>query len=106
MTNYQILGADKLEKKECDCVKEIADHYEKKISKVIGEIALKIHPKKHSKGGKSAKYDIRIKLQTAKKIFDTQESDWDLHKAMHKVFKNIQSQIAHKLHPGEGKLHH
>tara|TARA_Y100000031_G_C8057327_1_gene308977 strand:+ start:209 stop:529 length:321 start_codon:yes stop_codon:yes gene_type:complete len=98
MTNIQMIGASDFDKEELETITEMAKHYEEKITHVVGTIEGKMHLKKHSKGGKSTKYDLRLTVKVAKKTFDTQESDWELNKTVHKVFKNIQNQITHKLH--------
>ncbi len=95
MPTIQVVGKEKIEKEKIERV--ISNHYKRINKKIKNIISLKVHVKVHSKGGKRKKWDFRVKLTTTKGNFEAQESDWNLTKALHKVFTNIEKEVKHKL---------
>ena len=98
MEPIQIIGIEELEDEEKGDFNKLVDEYYKKIQRELNNItSLTVHLKVHSKGGKAKKYDIRVKALAPTRIFEAQESEWDLAKVLHKVFGNIIREIQHKL---------
>jgi len=98
MEHVDIIGIEELEDEEKGVFNKLVDEYYKKIQRELKNItSLTVHLKVHSKGGKAKKYDIRVKALAPTRIFEAQESEWDLAKALHKVFKNIVMEIQHRL---------
>ena len=97
MAEIQIIGIDEInEDLEKGILNKIANSYFEKIERSLKDVSgVKLHIKCHSKGGKSRKWDMRVKVISSKKVFEAQESDWDLAKSLHKVFKNIEREIEH-----------
>jgi ribosome-associated translation inhibitor RaiA len=98
MEEIQIIGVDEVSEAEKDIINRLANEYYEKLKRALkNEISVRIHIKEHSKAGKRHKSDIRVQLIAPTRRFDAQESDWDLAKALHKVFENIERQLQHKL---------
>lgn len=98
MEPIQIIGIEKIEDEEKSIVNKLINDYYKKIQREIKNItSLTVHVKTHSKGGKSKKYDFRVKVAAPTRIFESQESDWDLARTLHRVFRNMIRQIQHRL---------
>lgn len=98
MEPVQIIGMEEINDKfEKATIDKICNEYHEKIQRVLKDIAsVTLHIKKHTKGGK-AKWDMRVRVNAPSNMFEAQESDWDLARALHKVFQNIEREIQHKL---------
>lgn len=105
MEPIQIIGMDKIESEaEKETINKLANEYYEKIQRTLQNItSIALHVKVHSKGGKSKKWDFRVRVIAPTRIFEAQESDWDLARSLHKVFKNIEREIQHKLHTDDQK---
>ena len=96
-----MIGVDALDDSEKETAKRLLEENTPKILRMVKNISsIVVHFKKHSKGGKSAKYDLRVRVVAPSSLFEAQESDWDFAKALHKVFENIKHEIRGKLHTG------
>ena len=99
MEPIQIKGIDELSEDDVGLVNKLVNEYYAKIQRSLKNItSISLHIKQHSKTGKKHKSDIRVKVIAPTRIFEAQESDWDLARALHRVFKNIIREIEHKLH--------
>ncbi len=77
-------------------INKLTNEYYWKIQRLLNNtLSLTIHIKQHSKGGKREKSDIRVRVIAPTRIFEAQESDWDLARTLHKVFENIIKEIQH-----------
>ena len=104
MEPIQIIGIDEVEEEKQELVTELVNGYYQKIFRKLKNItSMVVHIKQHTKGGKAKKADIRVKVLAPTKIFESQESDWDLARALHKALKNMEREIEHKLHTDEQK---
>jgi len=98
MDHVDIIGIENLEDEEKGTFNKLVNEYHEKVQRELKNItSLTVHLKVHSKGGKAKKYDIRIKALAPTRIFEAQESEWDLAKVLHKVFGNIIREIQHRL---------
>ena len=98
MEGIQIIGIDKLQDDlEKSTVNKLSAEYYEKIKRALNnEVLMTVHIKEHTKGGARKKSDIRVKVIAPTRIFEAQESDWDLARTLHKVFKNIERELQHK----------
>ena len=99
MEPIQIIGIDEIDDEfEKATINKLANEYYEKIQRGIKEFtSVTLHIKKHSKGGKTKKWDMRVRITAPSQILEAQESDWDLAKSLHKVFNNIERELQHKL---------
>lgn len=98
MEPIQITGIDDISEEDRDLVNKLANEYYVKIQRSLKNIiSIKLHIKQHSKTGKKHKSDIRVKVIAPTRIFEAQESDWDLARTLHRVFKNIERELEHRL---------
>lgn len=98
MQPIQIIGIEELNDEDKTTINKLANEYYEKIKRSFrDEVSIKLHIKEHSKTGKRHKSDIKIQLMAPTKIIEAQESDWDLARTLHKVFKNIERELQHKL---------
>ena len=97
MEPIQIIGIDEVEDGiEKETINKLANEYYEKIQRSLKNItSVTLHVKTHSKGGKAKKWDMRVKVIAPTKIFEAQESDWDLAGSLHRVFKNVEREIEH-----------
>ena len=100
MEPIQIIGVDKGEDEvEKETSNKLANEYYKKIQRSLKNItSITLHIKVHTKGGKTKKWGMRVKVVAPTRIFEAQESDWDLARSLHRVFRNVEREIQHKLH--------
>ena len=105
MEPIQIIGMDKIEDElEKATINKLANEYHEKIQRSLKNItSITLHIKIHTKGGKAKKWDLRVKAIAPTRIFEAQEADWDLNRSLHKVFKNLERQIQHRLHTDDQK---
>jgi len=104
METIQVTGIDELSEEEKGIVNTLANEYYGKIQRGLKNItSITLHIKQHSKTGKKHKSDIRVKVIAPTQIFEAQESDWDLARTLHRVFKNIERQIEHRLKVSDQK---
>jgi len=100
MENIQILGLDDFNETEREVVEEFSMKYYKKIERDLPGV-LRIHAKKHDKTGERCKYSFHAKIQAPNNLINVMDDDWDLHKALNKVLKKVESQIKHKFKKNE-----
>ncbi len=105
MEPIQIIGMDSIEDDlEKGTINKIANDYYDKVQRMLKNItSITLHVKAHSKGGKAKKWDMRVKVIAPTRIFEAQESDWDLARSLHRVFNNVEKVIQHKLHVDDQK---
>jgi len=98
MEPIQVIGIDLLDDMEKAIANKLVNEYYQKIFRELKNVTdVTVHIKAHSKGGKRKKFDIRIKAIAPTRIFEAQESDWDLARTLHRVFRNMEREIQHKL---------
>ncbi len=98
MEPIQVIGIDDISYEDKGLVNKLANEYYVKIQRGLKNItSVTLHIKQHSKTGKKHKSDIRVKVIAPTRIFEAQESDWDLARTLHRVFRNIERQLEHKL---------
>lgn len=97
MEPIQIIGMDEIEDDiDRETVNKIINIYYGKIQRSLKNVtSVSLHVKAHSKGGKAKKWDLRVKVIAPTKVFESQESDWELARTLHRVFKNIEREIEH-----------
>jgi hypothetical protein len=100
MEPVQIIGIDKVEDDlEKGTINKLVNEYHGKIQRSLKNItSITLHVKAHTKGGKAKKWDIRVKAIAPTRVFEAQESDWDLARTLHKVFRNLIREIQHTFH--------
>ena len=105
MEPIQIAGIDEVEDEiERGTINKLANEYYEKLQRSLRNItSVTLHVKKHTKGGKAKKWDMRVKVIAPTKIFEAQESDWDLARSLHRVFRNVERELQHKLHTDDQK---
>jgi len=88
----------KLNQTENLILDKLLKEYEVKIKRQLkNEADIVVHIKVHEKEGNRKKYNIHIDVANSIR-FGATADDWDLARAVHKVFKNIMNEIEHKLH--------
>lgn len=98
MEPIQLIGIDGLSETQKAATTTLVNRYFQKIALEIKKInSMVVHVKVHTKGGSAKKYDIRVRILAPTKIFEAQESDWDLRRTLHKVLKNIEREILHRV---------
>ncbi|MBS3098472.1 HPF/RaiA family ribosome-associated protein [Candidatus Woesearchaeota archaeon] len=99
MEPIQVIGIELLGETEKGIANKLVNEYYQKIFRELQNVtSITVHIKAHSKGGKKKKFDVRIKAIAPTRIFEAQESDWDLARTLHMVFRNMERELEHKLH--------
>ncbi len=74
----------------------ICVNYAEKIERMLDNFTkIKIHIKATHKSGQQRKYEMDIKAISATKVFAGGAVEWDVEKAAHMCFKDIEKQIVH-----------
>lgn len=98
MEEIQYIGADVLDETEKSDLEKLSAEYYDKIKRALNNItSLKIHIKKHTKGGKG-KFSVHASANAPTKIFEASASDWDFARTLHMAFNEIEKQIEHAFH--------
>ena len=106
MEPIQIIGIDEIKGEvERETINKIVNEYYEKIQRALHNItSITLHVKQHSKGGKTHKWDMRIRVIAPTRAIEAQERDWDLARALHKVFNNIERELEHKLRTNDQRV--
>ncbi|MBW2995460.1 hypothetical protein KY312_03830 [Candidatus Woesearchaeota archaeon] len=96
----QYVGLKSLSDEEQEMTKTLATEYQDKIQKEMEiPVSLVVHIKKYKSEGKKAKFSVNIKTVAASQTYEVKRAaDWDLARAMHKAFKNMERLVLHKTH--------
>ena len=102
----QYVGVSELEPEEQLEVSRLSTEYYPKIKRQLKNImSLVVHIKKYEKGG-STKFSIHVRVIAPSRLFESCKShDFDLARALHKSFEDVQSEMRHKLHTEEQSGH-
>jgi 2,3-bisphosphoglycerate-independent phosphoglycerate mutase len=99
MEKIKIIGMKDLNEDELEVVKGLANEYYEKLQRIIKNIDLiTIHVKTFDATGERKRYEIKLKVIAPTKSFDAQSSEWDITKAVHIVFNEMQKVIEHRFH--------
>ena len=99
MEKIKIIGIKELDDKEVETVNRLAKEYYGKIQRAIKNItSLVIHVKIYNVTGKRKQYEINVKVMAPTKSFDSKAAEWELAKALHRVFRKIERMIEHRFH--------
>ena len=86
MNDIQYVGAKELDDAEKKTLDDLSAEYYGKIQRKVKNVtSLKIHVKKHTKGGKP-NYSVHLNLVAPTRDFECSASSWDFAKTMHMVF--------------------
>ena len=98
MEEIQYRGVDKLNDEEKSILNRLSPEYHEKIKRALkNNTSLQIDVKLYKKAGGKRKYDIHVKAVAPTTIFSASYADWDFAKSLHKVFKKVENEIAHKI---------
>lgn len=98
----QFIGVRDLEPQDQLAVTRLSEEYYPKIKRQLKNLmSLVVHVKKYEKGG-STKFAIHARVIAPTRIFESCKThDFDLARALHKSFKDLLSEIRHRLHTDE-----
>lgn len=96
----QFAGMNELSPEEQETVQEITTRAYEKIQTILQNLTnFVVHIKTYKKEGERKKYSLTVRCAAPTQIFESKNaSDWELARAVHKSFEDIQHQIEHKLH--------
>ena len=98
MEKIQYRGANKLNEEEKNTLNKLAPEYYDKIQRSLNNVtSLQVDIKLYKKLGGKRKYDVHVKAVAPTTIFSASYADWDFARTLHKVFKKIENEIAHKI---------
>lgn len=103
--SIQYVGLTRLTDAEIDVLKTLSFEYQDKIQREMETpttivVTVKLHESKGART-KRKKYSIRVKTVSAKRTLETKHAhDWDLARALHKAFKNMESLVLHQFRKG------
>ena len=98
MEKIQYRGVDNLKNEEKDTLNKLAPEYYDKIQRALKNVtSLQVDIKLYKKLGGKRKYDVHVKAIAPTTIFSASYADWDFARTLHKVFKKIENEIAHKI---------
>ncbi|MFO8015551.1 MAG: hypothetical protein R6U32_00445 [Candidatus Woesearchaeota archaeon] len=96
MEKIQYIGVEDLSKEEKEGLDRLSAEYYDKIQRELQNItSLKVHVKRESKGG-SPRYEVKAIVAAPTRTLQAEDSDWDLPRTLHKVFKDMVRQLEHR----------
>ena len=100
MEQIQVIGIKDLDEVEIEAVNRITNKYYSKIQRDTKSLApITVYIKPYTKEGKQRKFAIHIKVMVPTNIIvSTKVIDWNLEKALHRSFEDIEKRIQHTLH--------
>jgi hypothetical protein len=95
----QFVGLNDMTGEEQEVVQTLsAEHYTNIKRELQGIQGMLVHAKVHDKGGKRL-YSFTAKLTMPGKMIEaSNDADWDLPKALHKIYNDIKQQVIHTFH--------
>ncbi len=96
----QFVGIKELEPVDQAVVNKLSTEYYDKLKRMINTTAsLKVHVKVTKVESKKKKYNMHTQLIAPSKTFtSTNAEDWDLARALHKTFQDLEHQVNHTYH--------
>ncbi len=97
----QFVGVNELSSEEQALVQKLTtEHYEKIKRDLNNNANMTVHVKCYEKDGNRKKYSMHVRVigPTKQNFESCNADDWELPRALHKAFEDIQNQIHHKLH--------
>lgn len=76
---------------EMESIKSISETYYSKILRDFKEGNLIVNAKKFVKAGERSKYSVHLRIQNPSMILNATDADWELPRALHKAFTNLQN---------------
>lgn len=101
----QFIGVHDLDTSEQLEVNKLATEYYEKLKRQIKNIlGLKVHIKTHENEGNRKKFSIHLQTRSPTFTFEsTKAADFELAKALHKAFQDLEHQIQHQKHSDDQK---
>ena len=88
-------GLKKLTFDEVSIIQTLSQKYYNKFLRDFENPKLIVDIKKYDKEGNKAKYAISLRLEIPT-IISSKQADWDLRRALHESFENLENAIHHK----------
>jgi hypothetical protein len=89
-------GLNKLEAIEVATIQRIAAKEFGKLKRGLGDASLVLDVKKINKAGKRATYEARARVDMPSIRLQAEHSDWELQRALHRMFENLKVEVEHK----------
>lgn len=97
MANIKFLGLDQLDNIQKDKAIILSERYYGKIGVFVNEPEIIVHFKLLNKEGSQKHFFIKARVNAPNLMFESEQDDWDLSRALHKVFNNLENEIRKKL---------
>jgi len=94
--DIQFIGLKILDEEELSILNRIVKDEKGKLEIEVPDSKLIIQVKKYNKEGKRSKYSLQAKLNNPNTRFAAQSDEWELSKAVHKVFDKLGTEIHHR----------
>jgi ribosome-associated translation inhibitor RaiA len=107
MDGLEIKGIEFLNEEEKHELNKEIEIYKEKLkwktkSNFKLKLAIKIHSKKSDdKNNKRKNYSLRVMLKGETHSFEAEADDWDFHKALHKLFDKLLTELEHAYRSSE-----
>ncbi len=107
MSGLEISGLEQLDAGQKKAAEAIISKGFEKLKRVLkNEVLLLVNVKEysHKKGDSSdmrAKYSISAEIKSPTHAFEASDADWELNRALHKIFNKLNSEIEHRFHISE-----
>ncbi len=100
MEEIKFVGLKELSEDDQSKVQKLCTEYYGKIRRMLkNQVSITVQFKQYDKEGNRTKYSINIKASAPTRIFTSnKEADWDVSKALHKAFEDLETQIEHTFH--------
>ena len=91
----QFTGLKDLNDDEKEILNTLSTEYYQKFKRELKNLtSMGVHVKIYTKGGKTKKYSLHVKVIAPTKIFESEKAaDWDFARTLHKAFKDLEKQI-------------
>jgi len=99
-------GIESLNSEEKRILDKLSAEYFEKIKRSLKNITeIVVHVKTYDEAGSRRKFslDIRVNAPSRRELISTKAHDWDFSRAVHKAFRDIESQIQTRMHQVSGR---
>ncbi len=94
---------DRLDAAEIAAVQRICPREFEKIKRNFSNASLVVDIKKINRDGKKAAYEVNARIDAPSTKLHAKHSDWELQRALHRIFDNLKMEVEHKFKKREVK---
>ena len=98
--NINLIGPD-LKEEDKRAIYKILENDLKKVIRMVEIEEIDVHVKVYNKQGGKRKFSAHLRASISEKVFESDDSDWDLNKVLHSAINKLKNELEKKLHSSD-----